>query len=204
LEVGCSYGWFLDLCTKNKINCIGIEPETRFNDYYIEKGHQVINGFYPAALDEKEKFDFIIFNDVLEHIPDINNVIIANHKFLKTEGLIIVNIPIQSGLFYRIAVLCYHIGIKSFLNRMWQFDFHSPHLYYFTKKNLKNIFRGKGFECIEIKPMQVIDASQMKNRIAEDQSIGKAKLWFFTFWSYLITPFTKFKPDIFCFFFKKL
>src|SRR5664279_942425 len=21
LEVGCSYGWFLDLCTKNKINC---------------------------------------------------------------------------------------------------------------------------------------------------------------------------------------
>src|SRR5690606_12238567 len=69
LEVGCGYGWFLESCKEKGINCDGIEPEIRFNSIYQANGFKVRNGFYPAIVNENEQYDFIAFNDVLEHIP---------------------------------------------------------------------------------------------------------------------------------------
>lgn len=34
LEIGCGYGWFLESCMHHNVPCEGIEPETRFNDFY--------------------------------------------------------------------------------------------------------------------------------------------------------------------------
>lgn len=203
LEVGCSYGWFLDLCKKNQIKCLGIEPEIKFNDIYINNGHRVINGFYPDVLENGEIFDFIIFNDVLEHIPDINKVMNANRLHLKPNGLLIVNIPIQNGLFHSISKIFYHIGNKSYLNRMWQFNFHSPHLYYFTKKSLTEIAQRNNFKLRKVESLKVIEASQIKNRVGQDKSMSKLKVLILTALIYFITPLTWIKPDTYCFFFEK-
>ena len=95
------------------------------------------------------KLDIIIFNDALEHIPDIGKVMNSNSNHLFQSGLLIVNIPVQSGLFYLGYVAFYHLGINSFLNRMWQFNFKNPHLYYFTKKNLIDLAYRNGLELIQ-------------------------------------------------------
>jgi 2-polyprenyl-3-methyl-5-hydroxy-6-metoxy-1,4-benzoquinol methylase len=203
LEIGCSYGWFLDLCRSNQITCKGIEPEINFNSIYEERGYQVINGFYPEVLTNNEEYDFIIFNDVIEHIPDINAVMTANRNHIKQSGLLIINLPIQNGLFHLISSFFYHFGIKSFLNRMWQFDFHSPHLYYFTKQNLIHLAQKEGFEILNIKALRVLDTTQIRNRIGLDHSISSFKLKILTFLTYIIVPFTKIKPDVYCFFFEK-
>lgn len=46
LEVGPGYGWFLEVCRDHGISCLGIEPETRFNEHYQKEGLQVKNGFF--------------------------------------------------------------------------------------------------------------------------------------------------------------
>jgi len=203
LEVGCSYGWFLELCEQNQIDCIGIEPETRFNEYYKKNRFYVINGFYPQDFDTEKKFDFIVFNDVLEHIPDINNVMTANNKYLNPSGLLIINIPVQNGLFHLGSVILYYLGVKSFLNRMWQFNFHSPHLYYFKIENIVRIAKKYNLEIIDKMPLQVIDKNNIQNRVRQDNSISRVKLTIVTIIIHIIAPLEKFRPDIYCLFFRK-
>src|SRR5690606_19464234 len=116
--------------------CEGLEPETRFNAYYLYNDVLVRNGVYPDIVNENEQYDLIAFNDVLEHIPDLETTMTSNYRLLKNGGLLIVNIPLQEGLFYFFSKIAYRFGFKDLLNRMWQFDFHSPHLYYFRKKNV--------------------------------------------------------------------
>lgn len=204
LEIGSGNGWFLDICKEYNIKCIGIEPEKRFNPYFEKSSHTVFNGFYPDIINDIEKYDFIIYNDVLEHIPDINNTIKANHKHLKNSGLLVINIPVSNGIFYKLSVFLYYLGLKSFLNRMWQFNFHSPHLYYFTKNNLIELIQKSGFYFLELIPLKVIGISQIKNRINQDNSINRLKLAILTFFTIFIVPLSKLKTDTYCYFFKKI
>ncbi len=39
------------------------------------KGLPARKGYFPDALDKKEKFDVIVFNDVIEHIPNIEGAL---------------------------------------------------------------------------------------------------------------------------------
>jgi len=204
LEVGVGYGWFLNACKEQGVKCIGIEPEERFHSLYKKDLLEVRKGFYPVALEDcKDQFDFIIFNDVLEHIPDVHQVMAANKKLLKKDGLLIINLPLQGGIFIRLAELLYQLGIKSYLNRLWQFSFHSPHIFYFNKKNLNLLVRSYGFEPCGYFPMNTLDFSSVKERVkADSKNAGNA--WVLSRLILLLRPLIAIsQEDVGCFFFKK-
>lgn len=203
LEIGSSYGWFLESCKDNGITCDGIEPETRFNDQYRINGFNVRNGFYPAIINDSEKYDFISFNDVLEHIPDIDSTMKTNYTILNDKGLLIINIPIQEGLFYFFSKLAFRIGIKDLLNRMWQFNFHSPHIYYFKKDNVIALGEKHGFSLIDAFKLKTIRYSEISKRIKQDQSQSYIINMVSLIGTILLYPFTKRYPDIYCFIFRK-
>lgn len=203
LEVGSGHGWFLEDCKENGIKCEGIEPETRFNDYYQSKGLKVINGFYPHDIPKSRKFDFIGYNDVLEHIPAVNQIIEYNNIHLNDNGLLVISIPVQEGLVYRFATIAYYFGVKSLMNRMWQFNFHSPHLYYFTKKNLIPLLSTNGFQLIEICKLKTINISEISNRIKQDKNVGFIQYFATLLGVIIVYPFLHFFPDSVCFVFKK-
>lgn len=203
LEVGSGHGWFLETCMENGLKCEGIEPETRFNAYYQSKGLNVVNGFYPQNISKDCKFDFIVFNDVLEHIPDIELITKCNNNFLNDNGLLVINLPVQEGLVYRFAKIAYSFGVKSLLNRMWQFNFHSPHLYYFTKKNLINFVTNHKFQLVEVSKFKTINISDISNRIKQDKDIGVVKYLTSLIGMLCIYPFLELFPDTFCFVFRK-
>lgn len=203
LEIGSSYGWFLECCKENGITCEGIEPETRFNDLYRINGFKVRNGFYPDIINETEKYDFISFNDVLEHIPDIDSTMKTNYLILNDNGLLIVNIPIQEGLFYLFSKIAFKIGMKDLLNRMWQFNFHSPHIYYFKKDNVIALGKKHGFNLIDAYKLKTIKYSEISKRIKQDQSQSYIKYIASLLGTILLYPFTKRYPDIYCFIFEK-
>lgn len=203
LEIGSSYGWFLETCKENGIACDGIEPETRFNDLYRTNGFNVRNGFYPAIINETEKYDFISFNDVLEHIPDIDSTMKTNYSILNDNGLLIINIPIQEGLFYFFSKVAFHIGMKDLLNRMWQFNFHSPHIYYFKKNNVISLGVKHGFSLMDAYKLKTIKYSEISKRIKQDQSQSIVRYWISLIGTTVLYPFTKTYPDIYCFIFRK-
>lgn len=203
LEVGPGYGWFLEVCQEHGIDCLGIEPETRFNEQYLKKGLEVKNGFFPQDLQKDSHFDFIAYNDVMEHLPDLKDVMAANYALLNPQGLLIVNLPQQAGLIYFIAKIAYRLGIKSLLDRMWQFNFHSPHLSYFTQKTLLRLAQDSNFEAVESFPLKTINLSEISDRIEQDNQQGAFAKVAAKIGVFLMYPLLQIFPDTRCFIFRK-
>ena len=110
----------------------------------------------------------------------------------------------SSGFFYRTAMLMNKLGFKSFLERLWQFNFHSPHMNYFNQKNLEILLRKHGFIKQADHELDSLDFSTLKERIKADSGISKFKTAVLTSGLLLLKPvILTAKPDIRVFFFGK-
>jgi 2-polyprenyl-3-methyl-5-hydroxy-6-metoxy-1,4-benzoquinol methylase len=205
LEIGTGNGWWLKVCQENGIDCIGIEPEKAHEDYHKANNLNVFYGFYPHTdVKSKTGYDFIIFNDVFEHIKDIDELVIALKEDLADDGVLIINLPMSDGFFYRTAVLLNKFGVKSYLERLWQFYFHSPHMNYFNQKNLILFLNKHGFTNVADIKLNSLDFSTLKERIKADSGVNKLKAMILTSGITLLRPVIQSsKPDIRVFFFKK-
>ena len=205
MEIGCGNGWWLETCKANNIECIGIEPEHIYENYHKENKLDVIYGFYPDVSPKKERgYDFIIFNDVFEHIPDINSLVQSLKNDIADDGILIINIPMSTGFFYRMATLLHRFGLNNSLTRMWQFNFHSPHMNYFNEKNLKMLLSNHDFSCIDVFKLKSLDIQSTKERILADRGMNKWKATLITSALKFMKPIIKSsEPDIKAFFFKK-
>lgn len=144
LDVGCAHGWFLDIA-KNDFDVLGLEPDKRIFEATSSRGLPVRMGYFPDALEENEKFDVIVFNDVIEHIPDIQRILSTCHQRLIKDGLIVLNLPSSRGMFYRLSKIFCRLGFAGFFERLWQKELPSPHLHYFNLPNLSTLLMNNGF-----------------------------------------------------------
>jgi len=205
LEIGTGNGWWLKVCQEHGIDCVGIEPEKSHQEYHAENNLNVFYGFYPDINIKREKgYDFIIFNDVFEHIRDLDELIISLKADLKDDGLLIINLPMSDGFFYQTAMLLHKLGVNSYLNRLWQFNFHSPHMNYFNAQNLTLLLKRHGLSKTAEYNLNSIDFSTTKQRIRADKDISKIKAAILTTGLQLLKPVIKnAKSDIGVFYFKK-
>ncbi len=205
LEIGSGNGWWLETCKTNDIKCTGIEPEHIYENYHKENKLDVVYGFYPDVSPKKEGgYDFIIFNDVFEHIPDINSLVESLKKDLADDGILIINIPMSTGFFYKMANRLHKLGLNNNLTRMWQFNFHSPHMNYFNESNMKMLLDRHGFSCKQVLKLDTLDFSSVKERILADKGMNKLKAGVMTTALTLMKPvILNSEPDIKAFFFKK-
>lgn len=205
LEVGSSYGWFLGFLEEKNIKCIGVEPSKKAVEFSRDKGFNVVHGFYPDDVDASKRYDFIIFNDAFEHIPDIVSTVNASFNLLKDNGLLVINIPLSTGFFYRVADLLYKIGIKSYLNRLYQFEYYSPHFFYFNANNLNELLSKLNFEQVGYHKLPSIDFDKITERLTDgnDQK-NTLQLKLLAFFIKLFQPIISYsQEDIGCFYFRK-
>lgn len=205
LEIGSGNGWWLETCQSQKVGCIGIEPEHVYEDYHQEKKLDVIYGFYPDVSPKKANgYDFIIFNDVFEHIPDINSLVESLKQDLADDGILIINIPMSTGFFYRIATLLHKFGMNNSLTRMWQFNFHSPHMNYFNESNMKMLLDKHGFNNTDVFKLKSLDMQSTKDRMLADKGMSKWKASLMATALKVMKPtIDSSEPDIKAFFFQK-
>lgn len=144
LDVGCAHGWFLEAANERGYDTLGIEPDQQFIAI-APHGISIRQGFFPEILEETAQFDVIVFNDVLEHMPDVKTVLSGCKKYLKPGGVLVINLPSTAGMFYNVARLLSTFGISSFFSRLWQEGFPSPHLHYFNPTNLRLLLQSNGF-----------------------------------------------------------
>lgn len=117
----------------------GIEPD-RFVFESVTRDHhdlRIRSGFFPQVLEASELFDVIVFNDVLEHIPDVHRVFVACRQHLAARGFLVINSPSQRGVIYRIAAVLRTFGVSAAFDRMWQKGMPSPHVWYFTPEHIR-------------------------------------------------------------------
>jgi 2-polyprenyl-3-methyl-5-hydroxy-6-metoxy-1,4-benzoquinol methylase len=171
LDIGCASGLFLNIAEKQGYTAIGIEPNPIMANKASENGFNVVNGYFPSALNPTSKFDIIIFNDVFEHIPDINETLQYCKNFLNDDGMLIMNLPNSGGIFFRLAKMLACLGFSGPWNRLWQVMFYTPHLHYFNTKSLDKLLKKYNFEnkstAIEL---EAVNLNGLWKRLSVDKS----------------------------------
>lgn len=144
LDVGCAYGWFLEAAREAGMTPCGLEPDPGIAA--AVRGHlEVWVGYFPAAVPAGETFDVISFNDVLEHVHDLDGALAACRRLLRPGGLLAVSAPDSRGVLFHAARTLARLGRRDLLHRLWQKGYPSPHLSYFNAGNLALLMRRHGF-----------------------------------------------------------
>jgi 2-polyprenyl-3-methyl-5-hydroxy-6-metoxy-1,4-benzoquinol methylase len=139
IEIASNDGYLLQYFKNNNIPCLGIEPASKTAAVAKEKGIDVIEDYFGIVLAQKLKSegivpDLIIGNNVLAHVPDINDFIKALKILLDTKGVITMEFP--------------HIMNLIELN---QFDtIYHEHFSYFSFLTVNSIFKSHGLEIFDV------------------------------------------------------
>lgn len=171
LDVGCAHGWFIETVLQ-KFTVLGVEPDEAVFKSTAAKGLPVRNGYFPDILRPDETFDVIVFNDVIEHIPDIKTILESCRARLNDDGLLVLNLPSSDGVFYKLSRLFGQIGKYGFFERLWQKDLPSPHVHYFNSKNLSKLLRDNNFSPIKKGALPTLSLAGLYTRISYTGSLG--------------------------------
>jgi 2-polyprenyl-3-methyl-5-hydroxy-6-metoxy-1,4-benzoquinol methylase len=204
LDIGCANGLFLIQCKKHNINATGIEPNKLMCSIAKNSGLNVINGYFPKCFKTAKKFDVIILNDVFEHIPNINDFLRDVKKYLKQNGVLLINIPNSEGVVFQVGKLFANLGFLSIWNRLWLKMFYSPHFHYFNKSSLKLLLHNHSFKEVKTAvDLNFLTYKGLWQRILIDKNNSIIKKFFFLFGAYLIIPLLSiYKRDAFYLIFK--
>jgi len=165
LDVGCGPGFLLDQAPAFGFRAEGIEPDANTLLAGQQRGLAVRGGLFPAALSPDERFDVIVFNDVLEHIPPLDQALEASAKHLAPGGILCLNCPDKRGLFFRVAAALDRVGVSGPYDRLWQAGLPSPHVWYFTPDLLRQATSRFGLEAAGELPLTTVDLKGLWARI---------------------------------------
>lgn len=196
LDVGCAHGWFIQAC-QHDFDVVGIEPDGIVASAASKRVGPIRQGFFPDVLTPEEKFDVIVFNDVLEHIPDIESVLHACNRHLNEGGWLIVNAPSRHGIIYRVAKLLAHVGFSNSFDRMWQLGFPSPHVHYLDTHIVRNLGVAANFELVKQSSLLSITARGLYSRVRYSKKVSRTKALIITGVLLFAIPLLMiFPPDI--------
>lgn len=175
LDVGCAHGWFIEAAKARGYSATGIEPDNEMAKIARKSGHDVHIGYFPDDLPAEQKYSAITFNDVFEHLPDVNAMAQAIRSRLEPGGVAIINLPVSDGIIYRVARIAAKLGIKGPLERMWQKGLPSPHLSYFSRGTLPTLMERAGFTLVKDGDLESIRTDGLYERIRYDKNVSTPK-----------------------------
>lgn len=206
LEIGSGDGYFIEECINLDISIFGSEASLdslKSLKKKFKNKAKIYNLSLPESIIKKTKtrFDFIVFNDVFEHLTNLHKVINTSQLALKKDGMIIINSPTSDGIIFNFSLFLMNLGFTKFYDRLWQKNMNSPHLSYFNKKNLNLLFSKHNFyEFISgnLNSLDINNSSRFNNLF---DSVFKRIV--FSIFCFLFFFFQKFLPkDIMFVFFK--
>lgn len=139
LDIGSGTGLFLEMGKKRGHSMLGIEPNQSMYSLSKARGVDVRRGYFPQALDTKQKFDVIILNDVFEHIEDLETLVFNIKKYMAPTSHLFINVPNSDGVIFKLALFLAKFNKLHLWDRMWQKMFYTPHLHYFSKRSLSEL-----------------------------------------------------------------
>ena len=98
VEIGANDGYLLQYFKEKNIPCLGIEPAKSTADVARDKGIEVVTELFGTKLAERlviegRKADLIVGNNVLAHVPDINDFVKGLKMLLGKDGVITLEFP---------------------------------------------------------------------------------------------------------------
>ena len=94
LDIGCGVGWSLVVAKQKGIRAQGVEPIKDAAEYATGVLKvDVINALFKADLFGDDKFDLIIMDQVLEHVPNPLQMLEDVFQLLKLDGVLFLAVP---------------------------------------------------------------------------------------------------------------
>jgi len=94
VELASNDGYLLQYVQQRGIPCLGIEPTHATAEAARAKGIETIERFFGIALaEELEPADLVVANNVLAHVPDINDFVAGISRLLKPQGRASLEFP---------------------------------------------------------------------------------------------------------------
>jgi len=166
LDVGCNTGNLGEKLIKNK-NCEvwGIDYSKRVVGIAKKRLNKAI--FFDIESYKipfkNEKFDIIIFGDILEHLRYPEDILKKYSQLLNEDGLIIASIPNVASIKVRLKLLFgnWNYKLGGILDK--------THLRFFTKKTIKELFENSGYKIIKMDstPGFIFKYSNILKKMAE-------------------------------------
>lgn len=135
LDVGCSFGGFILTALKEGYDAYGIDVSS-FVVKEAKNEPLLKNRIIQSNLldyEPKEPFDIITLIEVIEHVPEPEQVFQKLYDLLNPRGLLIIQTANFDGLQAKLFKEHYHYYLPG-------------HLYYYSKTNLTRILKTYGFD----------------------------------------------------------
>jgi len=148
LDVGCGKGDITIPVSYFGYKMVGIDISPA--NIKVAKSRRIKNDnpkFFVADAEKmtfKEKFDFVICSEVLEHLKNPHKALNLINKVLKENGLLIVTVPNGHGP--------YSLTFDHFRNKIFSKIFPikpSDHIQTFTLSDISNLLNNTGFQILE-------------------------------------------------------
>jgi 2-polyprenyl-3-methyl-5-hydroxy-6-metoxy-1,4-benzoquinol methylase len=133
VDVGCEWGGFINILSKNKPSVIGVEPNSKCQDFI--KNNLKLNCISDINDMDNESFDLITLFHVLEHIPNQVDFLKTLRKSITSNGKLIIEVPHAKDML---------LTGKS-LQEYKDFIFWTEHLVLHTMDSLKSVLTHSGF-----------------------------------------------------------
>lgn len=183
LDIGCGSGAFgAQLLERSPgLELWAVEPDVGGAERAARSGSYagVIVGGFPEKADDLPKsfFDCIFFNDVLEHVVEPGEALVAAQNLLSERGVVIASIP---------NVRCIDVVKPLVVGGDWRYEdfglLDRTHLRFFTRKSMLRLFDEHGFE---VRGVQGIHARQ-DWRIRAVRRLAGARVDEFLFQQYVV------------------
>lgn len=141
-EIASNDGYLLQYFLNEKIPCFGVEPTESTAKLAREKGIKIFTDFFGIELANKlvnddYAADLLIANNVLAHVPDINDFVSGFKFLLKPEGIATFEFP-----------HLYRLVSQS------QFDtIYHEHFSYLSLTTVKTIFESNGLSIFDVEEL---------------------------------------------------
>ena len=139
VELAANDGYLLQYVQERGIPCYGVEPTASTAQAARTKGLTIIEEFFGANLadrltSERGQADLVIANNVLAHVPDINDFVTGISKLLKPSGVATFEFPHLLNLI-----------------EQRQFDtIYHEHYSYLSLTAVHRIFSTNGLEILDV------------------------------------------------------
>lgn len=138
VELASNDGYLLQYVQQRGIPCFGVEPTRATAEAARKKGIETIESFFGLALaEELEPADLVVANNVLAHVPDINDFVAGIAQLLKPQGRASIEFP--------------HL-VRLLLGNQFDTIYHE-HYSYLSLKVVRRIANTFGLEVVDVEQL---------------------------------------------------
>ena len=138
VEIASNDGYLLQYFADREISVLGVEPAANVAEVAVEKGIPTVVEFFgekvAGELAEQSSADLLLGNNVLAHVPDLNDFVAGMKVLLKPGGVITMEFP--------------HL-MRLIEDNQWDTIYHE-HFSYFSFLTVSAVFEAHGLRLFDV------------------------------------------------------